>query len=69
MRYPACSGDVAHALGVSEPQLQSLVRRGKIKSPPIHAGRRLWARGHVLAAARRLGVTVENLLQEVEGVR
>ena len=57
MKYPVSTGKGARTLKSTEPQLAELVRRGKIDpEPEILAGRRLWERGHLIQAARALGV-------------
>ncbi len=44
-------------LGVTEPRLNDLVRRGKIPgAPPSVAGRRFWSERHIVAAAEALGL-------------
>lgn len=59
MQFPASTGTVAAYLGCTEPQLNDLIRRGKIQPPPIVAsGRRLWLADHVAAAAIALGRNV-----------
>ncbi len=64
------TGHVAKLLGCTEPQLAETVRRGKVKPPPIMAGRRLWGSVHILQAAKALGMlnpeTRERVLKAVE---
>jgi DNA-binding transcriptional MerR regulator len=49
------TGRVAAALGVTEPRLAELVRRGRIvPAPAVVSGRRLWTREHVRKAAALL---------------
>jgi len=56
MNFPAFTGTVAHALRVSEPRLNELLRRGKIDpAPAVEHGRRLWLAKHVRQAAELLG--------------
>lgn len=56
MNFPAFTGTVAHALRVSEPRLNELLRRGKIDpAPVVEHGRRFWLAEHVRQAARLLG--------------
>lgn len=50
------TGRVAESLGVTEPRLAELVRRGRIVPPPcVVAGRRVWTRDQVAKAATILG--------------
>ena len=61
MKYPLSTGQAAAYLGVAEPRLNDLVRRGKIDpAPPVLAGRRLWEAEHVRQAAEELGVGPED---------
>ena len=49
------TGQVARALGVTEPKVAELVRRGRITpAPNILAGRRLWTLPQALRAAELL---------------
>ena len=65
LQFPASTGQVAHRLGVSEPRLNDLVRRRKIRpAPSVVAGRRVWEEIHVRQAARVLGVSDERLQRE-----
>ena len=42
------TGQAARAVGIREPQLQDILRRGKIDPPPpILAGRRVWSEDNV----------------------
>ena len=71
MQQPKSTGDAARQLGVTEPRLNGLIRRGRVRpEPPIVAGRRLWAPEHVLQVAESLGLLTdelrERLSQEVE---
>lgn len=60
--FPAPTGQVAGLLGVLEPQLNGLVRRGRVQPrPPVVAGRRLWSWIHVQQAAEALGVSEETV--------
>jgi hypothetical protein len=64
--FPAPTGYVAELLGVLEPRLNGLVRRGKIDPrPPVVAGRRLWSLAHVCQAARHLGLLDDELEQKL----
>jgi hypothetical protein len=57
---------------VTEPRLADDVRNLRIPAPPVRAGRRFWAREHVLAAAARFGidpVAVTAALHAVGGAR
>ncbi|MCB9833041.1 MAG: hypothetical protein H6807_11270 [Planctomycetes bacterium] len=55
MQFLLSTGQVAHDLGIPEPRLNDLIRRGKIDPlPPVVAGRRLWSAEHVEAARRAL---------------
>ena len=65
LQFPVSTGQVASSLGVSEPRLNDLVRRGKVcPAPRVVAGRRLWEEPHVRQAARALGVSDEHLQRE-----
>lgn len=56
MKLPISTGQAAHLLGVREPRLNGLVRKGKIQPhPPIASGRRQWELEHLLQAAKVLG--------------
>lgn len=60
---PASTGAVARSLGVTEPRLNDLIRRNKIRTPPaVIGGRRHWTREHILDAARLLGVAESSIL-------
>ncbi len=60
MRIPASTGDVARALGITEPRLNDLVRLNKIDPPPpVVAGRRQWGADHIAQAAAELGVALQ----------
>ena len=62
MRQPKTTGRVAIDLGVIEPRLNDLVRRGKINPPPpVVDSRRHWDRSHILQAARHLGLLTKEL--------
>lgn len=62
---PITTGTVARLLGVPEPRLQDLLRRGKIHpAPPVQSGRRLWEPHHISAAARIVERSIEG---EVDG--
>lgn len=37
------TGDAARELGISEPYLQALIRRGKVAAPPKTRGKRKWS--------------------------
>ncbi len=68
MQFPASTGQVARALGITEPRLNDLLRRGKISLlPPVASGRRLWGREHIQAAEAQLGIDIEDLLMKKEG--
>jgi hypothetical protein len=59
---PFATGEAARLLGISEPRLADLVRRGKVTPPPpLFAGRRLWSAAHVLQAAEALGLATDEL--------
>ena len=65
---PLSTGEAAKSLGVLEPQLNDLVRRGKIDpAPPLVAGRRLWGDEHLRAAAERLEKARANHVLEEKG--
>ncbi len=68
MHQPKPTGRVALDLGVIEPRLNDLVRRGKISPPPpVVAGRRCWDRSHILQAAQLLGLPTEELIVKLDG--
>lgn len=61
------TGAAARLLGSTEPRLAELVRRGKIQpEPQVIAGRRQWARQHILQAAEYLGRDVAQVLANIE---
>ena len=63
------SGQVAAQLGVTEPRLNDLIRRGKIDPvPPVVAGRRLWDQQHVAQAAAALDLPVAKPATDGKGV-
>ena len=67
MKYPLSTGAAARLLSKTEPQLAETVRRGRVRpEPPIVAGRRLWGPGHILQAARALGVLTPELCMTLE---
>lgn len=60
MEKSLSTGSVARELGVTEPRLNDLVRRGKIAPPPpVVAGRRQWEPAHIREAAGLLGLAVK----------
>lgn len=62
MDYPSPTGQVAQTLGVIEPRLNELIRKGRlVPAPTVVAGRRQWHRQHVLQAASALGVLTPEL--------
>ena len=62
MTFPVSTGHAARLLGVPEPRLNDVVRRGRVRpEPPIVAGRRLWGPEHLLQAARALDVLTDEL--------
>jgi hypothetical protein len=64
---PLSTGQVAATLGITEPRLNDLLRRGKIPgAPPCVAGRRLWSEPHIAAAALALGVAPDQALATVD---
>jgi hypothetical protein len=64
MQLPASTGEVAQFLGVPEPRLNDLIRRGRIVPlPPIAAGRRRWEGEHIIAAASAAGLD-ESLIRD-----
>lgn len=66
LQFPVSTGQVARRLGVSEPRLNDLVRRGKVcPAPFVVAGRRAWEETHIRQAAQILGITdIERRLEE-----
>jgi hypothetical protein len=62
MLFPTSTGGAARLLRETEPRLNDLIRRGRIRPlPPISAGRRQWDLDHVLQAARALGSDEDDL--------
>ncbi len=60
------TGLTARGLGITEPRLNDLVRRGIINPPPrVVAGRRLWKPCQVRQAAEYLGVLTDELDQQL----
>ena len=47
---------------VLETQLSHAVRTARFEAPPVRAGRRLWEREHVLAAARHFDIPTAAVL-------
>lgn len=67
MHTPTGTGKGARAIGATEPQLNDLIRRGKVRpEPPIIAGRRIWQREHLLQAAEALGVLTDELRAKLD---
>lgn len=71
MHYPLSTGEASRAIQATEPQLNRLIRHGKIDpEPPIRSGRRLWEREHLEQAAAAFGLLTDELrarlAQEVE---
>ena len=57
MKFPASTGQVAVALNVSEPKLNHLLRRGRIRPVPrVVAGRRLWGPEEIAQAAEHFRI-------------
>lgn len=55
--YPLSTGQAAQVLGVTEPRLNLLVRKHRLRSIPlVSAGRRLWHESHLVDAASALGL-------------
>ncbi len=70
MPLPASTGEVAQLLGVTEPRLNDLLRRGHIwPAPPIAAGRRQWHRQHIRKAAEHLGLLNDDILDRMGEAR
>ena len=68
MQYPISTGQAARMLGITEPRLAELVRRGKVKPEPlVMAGRRLWEPSHIRMAAEALGLPVDGVQVLAEG--
>jgi len=68
MNFPLSTGEVARTVDVTEPELNRLIRRGKIRpEPPIRSGRRAWSLQHLHQAAAALGIALTpDLRAEVE---
>jgi hypothetical protein len=63
------TGQVAALLGLTEPRLNDLLRRGKILgAPPCVAGRRIWSERHITAAAAALGIATATVEAELERI-
>jgi hypothetical protein len=59
MHPPVSTGQVAQFLGVVEPRLNGIIRRGRVVPvPPVIAGRRQWSADHIRAAAAALRVSL-----------
>ena len=66
MHYPLSSGQSARLLNTTEPHLNELIRKGRIRpEPAIAAGRRQWRAEHLLQAAELLGVLTDELRQAI----
>jgi hypothetical protein len=62
MDYPLSTGEAARAIQATEPELNRLIRRGRIcPEPPIRSGRRLWSQDHLHQAADALGLLTDEL--------
>lgn len=62
IQFPLSTGQGAHLLDKTEPQLADTIRRGLVHPPPpVRAGRRLWGREHLIQAAEALGVLTDEL--------
>ena len=61
--FPWFTSSVRDRLGLrNDKRLNDLVRTSRVHPPPpVVAGRRLWARHHVLQAAEALGILTEDL--------
>ncbi len=67
MKYPISTGQSARLLGVGEPRLNGLIRKGRLDPEPlVSAGRRQWEAGHLLQAAEVLGVLTGDLRRRLE---
>ncbi len=67
MRLPLSTGQTAQFLGVTEPRLNDLVRKGRLDpTPDSVAGRRQWWPEHILAAAAAIGVLTTALRSQIE---
>lgn len=59
MRFPIATGEAAHLLHLREPQLNDLIRRGRIPTPRnVVGGRRQWTASDVESAAEALDVAL-----------
>lgn len=57
MSITVSTGQAAQVIGVTEPQLNLLVRKRRLSSIPlVAAGRRMWQEEHVREAAKLLDV-------------
>ena len=64
------TGEVAELLtrcgrDITEPQLAHAIRKRRLASPPVSAGRRLWSLEDVLRAAECFGVPAETVLRDL----
>jgi hypothetical protein len=66
MRFPASTGQVAALLRCTEPRLNDLIRRSKIRpAPSVSAGRRLWYEDQVRQAAEALDALNASVLAAI----
>jgi hypothetical protein len=67
MKYPISTGQADLLLGVTEPRLNSLIRKRRIDpEPAVSAGRRLWEMANVIRAAEHLGILTGELRLQLE---
>jgi len=69
VQFPLSSGQSAQFLGVTEPRLNELIRKGKLDpAPQSAAGRRLWWPEHLLAAAQAMNLPTDELRVRIEAL-
>lgn len=67
MHLPLSTGEAGRTIHATEPELNRLVRQGRIRpEPPVRSGRRLWGREHLLQAAQALGLLTDELRAQLE---
>lgn len=68
LSWPATTRELTVRLGSPETQISDAIRRGRVPSPPVRAGRRLWRPHDVRALALYLGRLSPDLAAELEHV-
>ena len=66
MKYPITTGQAARVLGVTEPRLNGLIRKGRLNPEPlVSAGRRQWEQRHLSEAAAALGISADAIQRKL----